>query len=247
MKRLELATAIAPPVEILPETPCSICGRPEAGLIDGRCWSCEREARSDRGEARRLAAARADRAGTLAAIGVPPVYLERPFEEPVIWPRDAKAPIDLATWTGSPWSVVLRGTVGVGKTYVAVELLWRNLLVGAQLPTARFVRASRVPGLLYGSDGSVELERLLGAQILVIDDLGLGHPKGGWEALDDLIAQRWEYRRATIITTRWTMDQIGNESSAVSAADRLAEGLVCEVQGNSRRRPPAVAGPRRSA
>jgi hypothetical protein len=237
------------PMGVAGEEPrCSRCGGAELGLVDGLCLGCERDRRAGARSAAWIAAARADRAGTLAGLGVPPKYRE-PFAEPARWPRDPKVAVDLAAWRGGvPWSVFLTGNTGVGKSFMATELLWRNHLPGSResaVRSALFVRASRVPGLVFGRDGGNDLDamRLVEVEILVIDELGVGHPRGGWEALDDVIAQRWERQCATIVTSRWTLAQVAAE--AVSAADRLAEGLVVRVEGRSRRRPPgAVAGSR---
>jgi len=224
---------------------CRLCGRPEYGLVDGLCTACERGSGAARSAEEWLAAALADRAGTLAALGVPPRY-RAPFDEPEHWPRDAKVELDLAAWQGVPWSVFLTGNTGVGKTFLATELLWRNYAQPSGARSAGFVRASRVPGLVFGGPRVRQLEvfSLFEVDVLLIDELGVGHPGGGWEALDEVIAQRWELELPTIVTSRWTLAEVAAE--AVSAADRLAEGLVATVAGRSRRRPPEkVTGPAR--
>jgi ribosomal protein L37E len=217
--------------------PCCRCGRPEYGLVDGLCAACERGRGAARSAEEWIAAALADRSGTLAAAGVPPKYRE-PFEEPERWPRDTKVALDVASWQGVPWSVFLTGNTGVGKTFLATELLWRNHVQPSGARSARFVRASRVPGLVFGGARVRELEvwSPFDVEVLVIDEVGVGHPGGGWEALDEVIGQRWELELPTIVTSRWTLPEIAAE--AVSAADRLAEGLVATVAGRSRRRPP---------
>ncbi len=235
------------PLGLVVEEPrCGQCGRAEYGLVDGLCAACERRKRAAKNAEKRLAAALADRAGTLAGFGVPPRYCE-PFEEPESWPRDPKkTAVGIAAWRGEPWSLFLTGHTGVGKSFIATELLWRGCLRGAGLGSARFVRASRVPGMVFGGERPGDdwevvasmgsrppLATLVDVEVLVIDELGLGHPGGGWEALDDLIGQRWERRRPTIVTSRLTLAEVAGE--AVSAADRLGEGLVVTVGGRSRR------------
>jgi len=187
------------PLGLLVEEPrCGQCGQPEYGLIDGLCAGCERAIRAAKNAEKRLAAALADQAGTLAGFGVPPRYCE-PFEEPESWPRDPKTAVGIDAWRGELWLLFLTGHTGVGKSFIATELLWRAYLRRAGLGTARFVRASRVPGLVFGGersgdDGEVvaamglrpPLATLVDVEVLVLDELGLGHPGGGWEALDDL-------------------------------------------------------------
>jgi hypothetical protein len=150
--------------------------------------------------------------------------------------------VGIDSWQGVPWSVFLTGSTGVGKSFLATELLWRNHVRPLGLRSARFIRASRVPRLVFGGErpGDAEVPPLVDVEVLVIDELGLGHPRGAWEALDDVIGQRWEMQHPTIVTSRWTLAEVAAE--AVSAADRLAEGLVVTVRGRSRRRPPGSGG-----
>ncbi len=228
---------------VVEEPRCGQCGRPEHGLVERLCATCERGNRAARDAERWLARALADRGGTLAALGVPPRYRE-PFEEPESWPRDPRAGLGIDRWQGEPWSLFLTGGTGVGKSFLATELLWRHHVRPAgRRRSARFVRASRVPGLVFGRDRAAdeaEMAPLVEVEVLVIDEVGLGHPRGGWEALDDVIGQRWEMQHPTIVTSRWTLAEVAGE--AASAADRLAEGLVVTVGGTSRRRPPAGVG-----
>ncbi len=227
---------------VVEEPRCRQCGRPEHGLVERLCAACERGNRAARDAERWLARALADRAGTLAALGVPPRYRE-PFEEPESWPRDPRAGLGIDGWQGEPWSLFLTGGTGVGKSILATELLWRHHVRRSGRRSARFVRASRVPGLVFGRDRAAdeaEMAPLVEVEVLVIDEVGLGHPRGGWEALDDVIGQRWEMQHPTIVTSRWTLAEVAGE--AASAADRLAEGLVVTVRGASRRRPPVGVG-----
>jgi len=102
-------------------------GSPEPG--PRLCPECSTRA----AEAGKLRAALAARPALLAAAGVPRRYYAVEFIPPATWPADARAPdLTVDKWEGDPWSVLLHGPTGSGKSYLAAELLWRAFVRAAE-------------------------------------------------------------------------------------------------------------------
>jgi hypothetical protein len=210
--------ATAPPVAMA----CSVCGHVFNGYESNPiCPRCLRDGSPDR-------------SGRLRRAGVPRLFVEEPFVEPATWPKDGGMPaVDLAAWVGEPWSVLLLGAVGSGKTMLAVELLDRSLQT---YRSGRFVRCASLPRLLYGPEGDEEYSVLTGVHCLVVDDLGRGTSGRGWDAVGEVCAERHGEKLATIWTSNLNLEQIAQECDA-AIADRLSQGLVVTVPGSSRRAP----------
>lgn len=180
---------------------------------------------------RRLLANREHSLATMAAV---PKRYAKPFDPPAAWP--VASSVSLEEWLGREewWSALLIGPVGDGKTFLGVELLWRSLLAGK---SAAFVRAADVPGL------SIR-DAMPDPDLLLVDDLGLGHSGGGWEMVSRELLGRYDREQQTVITTR--LRRVGHQPADsayvpgiadfdASLGDRLRDGLVFAVNGPSRR------------
>lgn len=129
------------------------------------------------------------------------------------------------------------GSVGVGKTHLAIALAHTACLQGQ---TTLFASAVDIVNTLAAAQaiGGIkrELARLLKPALLVVDELGyLPIDKFGADALFQVISQRYE-RGSTVITTNRAFKQwpevFNNDSTLTSALlDRLlhhAESVVIE-------------------
>ena len=85
----------------------------------------------------------------------------------------------------------------------------------------------------YFSGDGTEADRLEIAKLLVLDDLGRGHLGRSWEAIGELLAARYDAELPTLISTNLALGQIAETDAHV--ADRLSEGLVIAMLGESRR------------
>ena len=134
-------------------------------------------------------------------------------------------------------NVILLGSVGVGKTHLAIALAYTACQQGK---TALFTRAVDIVNALAAAQatGGIkrEMARLLKPEFLVIDELGyLPIDKFGADGLFQVISQRYE-RGSTVITTNRAFKQwpeiFNNDSTLTSALlDRLlhhAESVVIE-------------------
>lgn len=229
---------VDPAVGALADT-CDWCG-PTASRLEQveefrLCETCSRKhgwgALPPELARRRLLANRERSLATLAAV---PKRYAKPFQAPDAWPTD-RAGISLEDWPGrEEWSALLIGPVGAGKTFLAVELLWRELVAGR---SAAFVRAAEIPALSIGN-------RMPCPDLLLVDDLGIGHSGGGWEVVSRELLGRYDREQQTVITTRLRRAGYQPASGAyvpgiadhdASLGDRLRDGMVFAVNGPSRR------------
>lgn len=201
-----------------------------------RCEAAERLATLPRGH-------------VLEAVGVPTKYRHEPPHPEAyskrggVTPLDAKkVKLDLATgWKGQPPQVLLRGTVGVGKTMLAVELLYRCLLFDAArwmlsvLDNRRteklFFRASEIPSLAFADDKGA-WNKLLRLPALLLDDLGRGYQGGAATPVGELIAHRFDAELPTIGTTNV---QVEGELGDPAVISRFSAGIMATMTGRDRR------------
>lgn len=142
-------------------------------------------------------------------------------------------------WTGER-SLVLRGDVGTGKTYLACALLRQRLERGQ---TGRFVSVSDLMDEIKArfGDGAGEqseayFDRLAGEPFLVLDDVGAEFDSL-WSAqrVAALIDRRYRSEAPTILTTNMTHRELA-ERYTKRTADRLREWVWAELTGPSLRR-----------
>jgi DNA replication protein DnaC len=145
-------------------------------------------------------------------------------------------------WVDQHRNVLITGMTGVGKSYLACAL--------AQSACRRGLRAiyRRVPRLfdelaLAKADGTYTkvLAKLKRADVLVLDDLGLGHLTAPQRHdLLEVIEDRYG-RSSTVITSQLPIkkwhDWIADPTVADAILDRLVHNAYkLDLQGNSRRK-----------
>jgi len=177
---------------------------------DRDTWVREQVAKQDaskaRDEARRLAAAK-------DAMGIPAVFRELAEGQGL---RQTEALLEVQR--GS-LILVLAGDVGRGKTVAASW--WLLQAVAQRQPL--FVSAARLSRWDRYDRG--EMDRLLLASRLVIDDLGeeFNDTKGNFLAvLDETISDRVANRRPTVITTNLSLEDF-TERYGIRIRDRIRE------------------------
>jgi DNA replication protein DnaC len=151
------------------------------------------------------------------------------------------------TWVGEHLNVLITGATGVGKSYLGCALGQSACRKGLR------VLYRRVPRLLdelalARAEGSYArlLAKLAKADVLVLDDWGLGTPKDAQRhGLLEVIEDRYG-RVSTVVTSqlptpRWH-DWIGDPSLADAILDRLVNNVYkIDLKGSSRRRPKTEA------
>jgi len=196
---------------------CSVCGdgyRVGPGIDPGsQCPSCDQPV-----------VVKPSRAKLLRSLGVPMRLATTTFRAPKTWPEG------IEDWIGIPWSVTLRGPVGTGKSMMAAELLHR---IGRGL----WIRASKMVSLVYNAESRSERtavqRRYEWAPCLVIDDFGHGHRGAATETVAEVIAERWDAARPTVVTTNCRAADLVGEDAA--AYERPRDGLMVALVGESRR------------
>jgi DNA replication protein DnaC len=182
----------------------------------------------------------------LGAIGVPEAY--RGFR------LEAFDGVEAPAWDMG--GVLIRGPVGVGKSCLASALLRARLRpdhprtlaqisdggLSLELPSAgvRWVRSQMILFAARGAfrDGGRSEESIIDEHVkrafLVIDDLCSGKTTDtGWTIITEIIAQRIERRRDTVVTTNLTLEEIHQAEPRL--ASRLAALEEIWLRGGDRR------------
>lgn len=181
----------------------------------------------------------------LSRAGVPPRYLD-PFEEARV---PSGVPLAaLRTWDRRrSWCVFFSGPPGVGKSFVAVYLLDLYLVeiecqedgFHREGPRGLWVRAADYVTGALSPNALHEGAPYHAAPFLVLDDFGRGyHAPAASATVHGLIAGRYDHKRATVVTTNHSLADLDR-----SLLDRLREGQLIEIEGDSQRMPPAKDRP----
>lgn len=146
------------------------------------------------------------------------------------------------TWVAENLNILITGATGVGKSYIASAL--------GQAACRRRLRVvyRRVPRLfdeiaLARADGSYArlLSRLAKANVLILDDLGLGTTtEAQRHDLLEVIEDRYG-RAATVVTSQMPIPKwhewIGDPTVADAVLDRLVHNAYkLDLRGNSKRK-----------
>lgn len=147
-----------------------------------------------------------------------------------------------ATWINEHLNVLVTGPTGVGKSYIA------SALGQAACRQRKRVLYRRVPRLfdelaLARADGSYAklLNRLAKADLLILDDLGIGTLNDAQRHdLLEVVEDRYG-RRSTVVTSQLPVsnwhDWLGDPTVADAVLDRLVHNAYkLDLRGNSRRK-----------
>lgn len=185
---------------------CPSCGAIFRVELDGACYDCRELAVLGREEVGRRA-------------GIPAECRRGAYVETA---ESAAA----RAWTGSPQALVISGVCGAGKSRLAAEVLSDWLM---RRRPGYFVRASQIAA--HARDWRQSLREL---PVLVVDDLGHGHPsEWQWAEVADVVVTRWDAGLATIYTTRLDLEMIAERDA--STWDRLTAATHIRLASGSRR------------
>jgi DNA replication protein DnaC len=136
-------------------------------------------------------------------------------------------------------SLTLFGVVGTGKTHIAVSIGWRWLRNGSAvlyyqvedlLDALRRGYSKWQGGDPDGYNSVLQFARNVG--LLILDDLG-AHNETEWATskLDQIVDYRYIHKKPLVATTNLALNRL-----PARIGDRLAEGLVIQLTGESYRR-----------
>jgi DNA replication protein DnaC len=146
-------------------------------------------------------------------------------------------PID---WHGTPWSLVLYGEVGSGKTYQAVAVLGK---VGEELSASGlFVDCAVAVEEMrqqIGREGPRLVERMMRVGVLLLDDFGGERldTEFGRDAFSTVLRYRYNEEKPTIVTTN-LLPESGKpslKSLHPQLYSRFREGEIVRLKGHDRR------------
>lgn len=184
---------------------------------------------------RKTISVRTPRTEALRYAGVRPLYAETPFDPSMCDRIDVEHHGTWKDWQGDR-DVLFLGPVGVGKSFLAVEMMFRAWRLGV-LSQAMI----QLPELIteHFDDGDHEKtlrKKAQSVRLLVFDELGRGKAASEYAAgvVTEIVEHRRSHRRTTIIATNLTRQQM--ESTNDALYDRMQEGLVIEFRGRSLRR-----------
>lgn len=151
---------------------------------------------------------------------------------------DASLMERMGAWIGSAaGNLLLTGEPGTGKTHMAVALVRARLELGLPAAFKRMATFYRELRDSYGGDRTEEsvLRQYIGAPMLALDDLGAGgltdHERR--YALE-LIDERANRLRSTVVTTNWSLEDIAAKMDE-RIASRLASYERLDFQGRDMR------------
>lgn len=200
----------------------------DASRFEGEiCGWCAEQRRMAEAELKRLTTGLPDgltgrRAGMLYHAGVPARYCAEPkpgFElDRVLLERPVRM-------------VYLWGPFRAGKSTTAAELVYQELLAN-KASEVEWHSAGHLAGrLISGQDRESDLAE---CRLLVLEDLGRGHPRGLWLPLVRILVERDQHWRTTIVTSEMNLttlaeENTGGEIDLGALVWRLAEGKEVEV------------------
>lgn len=168
---------------------------------------------------------------------LPPLYRQAKLAD-----FSAEVQEHVRRWLDSPGTgLLLSGTVGSGKTHLASAIVRER--IGRDDPAsfrrmADLYAALRESFRLNTSEAEV-LRPYVDARLIVLDDLGAGG-LSDFERRStlEILEQRLIQERPTIVTTNWSLPEIG-EKMDDRIASRLATYTILRLAGSDRR----LAGP----
>ncbi len=176
----------------------------------------------------------------LGNAGIPEPYLKKTFDEFDAGENRGGVEV-IKKWSKNPvgW-IFLAGDVGTGKTHLACAAMQGAILSG------KMGYVASVPDILWevqpsARNGNELMNRLMEAPILCLDDFG-AHRDSPFavEVLFRLVNRRYMAQLPTIITSNWTLHDMGKRGiDWKRIADRILElckpDRIIRLKGGSRR------------
>lgn len=168
------------------------------------------------------------RGESLADADVPFTYRAR-FVAPAAWPLELKRRGEVELWNGEPWSLVISGPTESGKTMLATEMLAR--VMSRRRCRGLWLRASALASALEGPERETWRLRAATVPALLLDDYGREPSPQSRLKLGEVVTERFDWQRPTILTSNLTLlDEKGLSSLDPALWRRLRDGWMCEMR-----------------
>lgn len=139
----------------------------------------------------------------------------------------------------SDTGLLLYGGLGSGKTYLAACIANKLLEEGRRITMTNLTSLIAHLGADYGNDREYWIDRVTGADLLVLDDFGVERTtEYSLEQSYEIINARYKTGRPMLITTNLTLQEMQSETNLGKRRiyDRVVEKCIpLLVQGDSRR------------
>lgn len=169
-----------------------------------------------------------------AVYEVPEKYRERPFDTYPDKERAVEFVKHFVEGKESHWCLYLHGEPGCGKTHLAVAAL-KYYIIKNRYSTALFLTCRSYFSMLQDNFnnplGMSNLTRkLLECDLIILDDLGVSRGTD-WqrEKICELIEERYNKNKKTIISTNWDLEKAKQELLDDRLYRRIAEGKVLKI------------------
>lgn len=149
------------------------------------------------------------------------------------------------TWLSRPGMLVISGDVGTGKTRFSYALT-KAVIEKYGLPHVRWIKSKTlddkiIAALNLDGDSSYILESICDIPFLFLDDFGVDRATERAERdYYQIIDERWENRRPTVITTNLTHEEIAKHYGA-RIYSRLKTAQWATTEGKDRREGEAMS------
>jgi len=134
---------------------------------------------------------------------------------------------------------LLIGNCGTGKTMLAAAIIGEMAKNGKHphyITATRMVRRIRDSWKLRGTSEQEVLDEFIKAQVLVIDELGAGRcTEDDRVIVSEIVCDRYSSNSPTILISNLTADDIKSHVLDERAIDRIREGKVSALDGESMR------------
>jgi DNA replication protein DnaC len=204
-------------------------------LVNGRCPACLAEAEAQRQKEERLIARRGE---LVKLLGGEMPYREFTFERFRITPENKLAYERSRHFDPASENLYLWGACGVGKTHLSYACARHGFEETLSVEIVRAPQISRRVRMKGPDEEQAAVEQLIGAEVLVLDDLGKGPDTAfARQILQEVLDGRtYRDRAGLIVASPYSPDMLAAKFGDDAISSRLAGACaIIEMRGTDGR------------